>query len=39
MISKVGEFINPITNQWDEQLNDQTFWKIDEFRIKSVPLP
>jgi hypothetical protein len=39
MISKVGEFINPITNQWDEQLSDQTFWKIDEFRIKSIPLP
>jgi hypothetical protein len=31
--------IDPVTNQWDEALIDQTFWKIDACRIKSIPLP
>jgi hypothetical protein len=39
LITKVSELINPVTNQWDEELIDQTFWNIDSCRIKAIPLP
>jgi hypothetical protein len=28
-----------VTNQWDEELVDQTFWLLDAFMIKSIPTP
>jgi hypothetical protein len=36
LVSMVCELINPVTNQWDEELIDQTF---DACRIKVLPLP
>jgi hypothetical protein len=39
VITKVSDLINSATNQCDEAHIDQTFWKIDACRIKSIPLP
>lgn len=29
IISKVGDLIDPVTRQWDEELVDHTFWHVD----------
>jgi hypothetical protein len=39
VITKVSDLINSATNQCNEAHIDQTFWKIDACRIKSIPLP
>lgn len=38
LLSKVFELINPITNQWDEDLIRQTFWAEDAKVILQIPL-
>jgi hypothetical protein len=37
--TRVHELIDPITNQWDEELVGQTFMAIDIQRIMEIPLP
>ena len=29
LIAKVSDLIDPMTNQWGEELIDQTFWHVD----------
>ena len=38
-LTKVSDLIDPMTNQWGEELIDQTFWHVDRRRILVIPLP
>ena len=38
LLSKVGDLIDPTSNNWDEDLIRQTMWPIDAQRILSIPL-
>jgi hypothetical protein len=38
LMTKVSEFICPITGQWDTQLLEDTFWPVDVEAIQSIPL-
>ena len=39
LLSKVSDFIDPVTGSWDEELVSQTFYQVDVVRILAVPLP
>ncbi|KAM3255382.1 hypothetical protein ACQJBY_048596 [Aegilops geniculata] len=38
LVEKVADLINPITNQWDIQLVNQTFWAEDASLILRIPI-
>jgi hypothetical protein len=38
IITRVNELIDPITNMWDIDLVNQTFWPVDARRILAIPL-
>ena len=38
MLSKVVDLIDPVSNNWDEDLIRQTMWTIDAQRILSIPI-
>jgi hypothetical protein len=38
ILQRVEELIDPISEQWDEQLLAQTFWDDDASLIKAVPI-
>jgi len=37
-LSKVVDLIDPISNNWDEDLIRQTMWPIDAERFLSIPI-
>ena len=39
LLSKVSDFIDPVTGRWDEELVSQTFWQVDVAQILAIPLP
>ena len=39
IISKVGDLIDPVTRQWDEELINQTFWPVYVHQVMSITLP
>ena len=39
LLSKVSDFIDPVTGSWDEELVSQTFWQVDVTQILVIPLP
>ena len=38
LFSKVVDLIDPVSNDWDEDLIRQTMWTIDGQRILSIPI-
>ncbi|SPT16716.1 unnamed protein product [Triticum aestivum] len=38
LLSKVVDLIDPISNNWNEDLNRQAMWPIDAQRILSIPI-
>ena len=39
LLSKVSDFIGPVTGHWDEELVSQTFWQMDMAQILASLLP
>lgn len=39
LLSKVADFIDPISNNWDEDLAKQTLWPVDAQRVLAISLP
>ena len=39
LLSKVSDFIDPVTGSWDEELVSQTFWQMDMAQILASLLP
>ena len=39
LLSKVSDLIDPTSNNWDDDLVNQTLWPIDAHRILAIPLP
>jgi hypothetical protein len=37
-LQSVHELIDPISEQWDEQLLAQSFWDVDVYLIKALPI-
>lgn len=39
LLSRVVDFIDPVSNSWDEDLVRQTLWPTDAQRVLAIPLP